>query len=823
MMIKQQDPLMKYIMNPNSINIGKEMGKGTFGKTFLATNNKYNKIIVKQIFNTDPQQTEQKRYLHDAKLAVSLSSPFIVPVVGFTNAQPYYMATQYMPKNLFSLSKHNKTLTPTQKTMVLLTIAKGLEYLHSKELTYSYFKYSNILFDENMNPKLADCWYSIFLSPKQIKKLLISSNQAAPEVASGGDITKKSDIFAFALLIYELAENVKPFSNIRSSKEYTKKITQGERPKFKKMSPELRKIIHKCWHNNPEFRPSASQIADEVMLYVDSLFPGTDANTVKQFLKSNTNNSETAKTATSNIASKSNEIFSYENHHRKRSKSRRHHSKPDIYVSDVIEPIPLTSEESIIPIILSNCQHQHFISCLQYCENELIPEKVISIIPIFISHFQSDVEEQYIDLLMSAFIRMVQRDAKFIRIFAERSLLSYLPFRGHLLGKTIFLIQYLLYYSPSSISTSHFKMFHILINKCPNEMMPLIHFFSYNSTRIDNIYPFVDILFNCINDYIETIQGTYLLQALLYMYYNNQQFAQARKSNIDEIIPKFFNSSIDGSIKLCYGYFCTINNGLNQLDSNILLKHLTKPNFVNTIVSVLLRRNELMTKEIFAKLVDLLTNENEEDTNDIWNLLCNIASNKIDEDLFLSVPKWIDCCLQNPEKGIVLISYLFKSIKLRQLITTSTKYVDTLNALKIDNDTEKFELVANLAANGRFNQKIVMYFSKSGMLQKITSIADQQSNIELKAKVLVMIEKMACFGFLNEFTTFVNSIIKLLTVKQYLPLAVHSVAMLSVSKEFTAKIAAKNGIMKYFKDLMRYKKYREDATTFLKKAGEITI
>ena len=104
--------------------------------------------------------------------------------------------------------------------------AKGLEYLHevaNPPVIYRDFKASNILLDENFNPKLSDFGLAK-LGPTGDKthvstRVMGTYGYCAPEYASTGQLTTKSDIYSFGVVFLEMITGRRAIDQSRPSEE----------------------------------------------------------------------------------------------------------------------------------------------------------------------------------------------------------------------------------------------------------------------------------------------------------------------------------------------------------------------------------------------------------------------------------------------------------------------------------------------------------------------------------------------------------------------------------------------------------------------------
>lgn len=100
--------------------------------------------------------------------------------------------------------------------------AKGLEYLHEQAnppVIYRDFKASNILLDEDFNPKLSDFGLAK-LGPIGDKtyvstRVMGTYGYCAPEYALTGKLTTKSDVYSFGVVFLEIITGRRVVDNTR--------------------------------------------------------------------------------------------------------------------------------------------------------------------------------------------------------------------------------------------------------------------------------------------------------------------------------------------------------------------------------------------------------------------------------------------------------------------------------------------------------------------------------------------------------------------------------------------------------------------------------
>lgn len=134
---------------------------------------------------------------------------------------------------------------------IALGAAKGLEYLHDRAnppVIYRDLKSSNILLDSDYNAKLSDFGLAK-LGPTGDKthvssRVMGTYGYCAPEYQRTGQLTVKSDVYTFGVVMLELITGRRAIDTMRSGKEQnlvewvslmTKKIKMDFLKKFRQI------------------------------------------------------------------------------------------------------------------------------------------------------------------------------------------------------------------------------------------------------------------------------------------------------------------------------------------------------------------------------------------------------------------------------------------------------------------------------------------------------------------------------------------------------------------------------------------------------------
>lgn len=227
------------------------LGEGGFGRVYKGRlENSGQLMAVKQLDRNGLQGNRE--FLVEVLMLSLLHHPNLVNLIGYcADGDQRLLVYEYMP--LGSLEDHLLDISPNQRPLGWYTrmkiaagAAKGLEYLHDKAnppVIYRDLKSSNILLDEEFNPKLSD--FGLAKLGPVGDKLHVSSRvmgtygYCAPEYARTGQLTLKSDVYSFGVVLLELITGRRAIDTTRPTEEQN--LVSWAQPLFKnpKRFPEM--------------------------------------------------------------------------------------------------------------------------------------------------------------------------------------------------------------------------------------------------------------------------------------------------------------------------------------------------------------------------------------------------------------------------------------------------------------------------------------------------------------------------------------------------------------------------------------------------------
>lgn len=147
---------------------------------------------------------------------------------------------------------------------LLLDVATGMAYLHSKHIVHGDLKSANIMVDEQ-RALIADFGLSRFRAELATSGFASSGSSImgtpgfiAPEMLAGSSARSPADVYAFAMVCYEvLSKGRSPFDDLPNVAAMLYKVAvERARPARPNGVPDaVWKMVERCWAHEPEDRP----------------------------------------------------------------------------------------------------------------------------------------------------------------------------------------------------------------------------------------------------------------------------------------------------------------------------------------------------------------------------------------------------------------------------------------------------------------------------------------------------------------------------------------------------------------------------------------
>lgn len=222
----------------------REIAAGGMARVYLATLRGAvgfeKRLVVKQI---RPELASDEgfvsRFVSEAKTAVGLSHPNIVPVYELGVEQGvYYIAMELCPGlTLYELLQSTGKLTPAEGAYVGVEICRALDYAHRKaKIVHRDVTPRNVLIDEEGAVRLIDFGIAAVVSG-DAHEVFGSPGHMPPEQLAGSSLTPATDVFAVSALLVEAWTGRPPFR--RESARESRRAMEEPVPSLSSTDAEL--------------------------------------------------------------------------------------------------------------------------------------------------------------------------------------------------------------------------------------------------------------------------------------------------------------------------------------------------------------------------------------------------------------------------------------------------------------------------------------------------------------------------------------------------------------------------------------------------------
>ncbi|KAF8508158.1 kinase-like domain-containing protein, partial [Gautieria morchelliformis] len=236
------------------------------------------KVAIKTIRvfpgNGDDEDKLLKRLWREYTAWTQAQHPLVLRCLGFTYDFPCGKGNN-LP-SLVAPWMSNGTLNtylksrPETVRLKLLDVAEGLLYLHAQNpaIIHGDLRGNNVLVLDSGRPCLSDFGLSKVLMLKGMSTtadVTGSVRWMSPELLNGDIeiVNTKSDVWAYGMTVLEIVSGHVPYNEVTNDAAVICRITQGHipsRPRDPGIADDVWGICQKCWHNEPELRPSMQHV-----------------------------------------------------------------------------------------------------------------------------------------------------------------------------------------------------------------------------------------------------------------------------------------------------------------------------------------------------------------------------------------------------------------------------------------------------------------------------------------------------------------------------------------------------------------------------------
>ena len=248
-----------------------QIGKGSYGKIYLAFDKKQEKKVALKIINKnflDILNKTEEAFIEQYMLKICNENKNIINLLGcFTTKEKLIFVLDYYKNGNFedylkNIQTENGLLSYETAKFYLAEILNILKYLQKNNISHLDLKPNNFLLDSRLHLKLIDFSTAKIQNKKfnlktkkfelnQEKKINLNNFIGTPQYCSPEILNNNvqnfftCDIWSFGIIMYELFHNKTPFDNYNLNK-MIENIKKGEFYLNEKLPNEIKDLIKKC-------------------------------------------------------------------------------------------------------------------------------------------------------------------------------------------------------------------------------------------------------------------------------------------------------------------------------------------------------------------------------------------------------------------------------------------------------------------------------------------------------------------------------------------------------------------------------------------------
>jgi serine/threonine-protein kinase len=241
------------------------VARGGMSTLFKATDLRNGKTVAIKIPHADMEADPilVERFKREAEIGQELDHPGIVKTYNGEQRSRNYMVIEWVEGRLLrSVFSEQCPLPIDRATRLTLRICEALDYMHKHGVVHRDLKPENIMVDGEDGIKLIDFGIAMKEDARRLtyagpSPLLGTPDYISPEQVKGQRGDQRSDIYALAIIFYEMLTGQTPFSGPNPLAVMNERLINDPKPVRKlrpEITPQLQEIFLRALERDPRHR-----------------------------------------------------------------------------------------------------------------------------------------------------------------------------------------------------------------------------------------------------------------------------------------------------------------------------------------------------------------------------------------------------------------------------------------------------------------------------------------------------------------------------------------------------------------------------------------
>lgn len=195
--------------------IGKPLGRGKFGRVYLAREKKSKFIVALKVLQKS--QLLRANFEHQLRREIEIQShlrhPNILRMYGyFYDSSKVYLILEYsIGGELYKKLQAKGRFDEKSSAKMIVQMAEALKYCHSKKIIHRDIKPENLLIGKNGEIKIADFGWSVHAPSSRRNTMCGTLDYLPPEIVRKEEHDEQVDVWSLGILLYEFLVGDPPF------------------------------------------------------------------------------------------------------------------------------------------------------------------------------------------------------------------------------------------------------------------------------------------------------------------------------------------------------------------------------------------------------------------------------------------------------------------------------------------------------------------------------------------------------------------------------------------------------------------------------------
>ncbi|HET9316892.1 MAG TPA: serine/threonine-protein kinase [Vicinamibacteria bacterium] len=250
------------------------LGRGGMGEVYRADDVKLGQPVALKFVRGALSAETRERLYAEVRVGRQLAHPGICRLYDVVEVDGQtFLAMEYVDgEDLASLLARIGRLPADKAIDITRDLCAGLAAMHDKGILHRDLKPGNVMIDGRDRARLTDFGLAVGLAGPTKPEFAGTPAYMPPEQLAGGPLTERTDLYAFALIAYEIITgrrfyDAKTMSDLLAQHRETK--TSQLASVARMVDPRVERLIAQCLDENPAARPASARA-------VLALLPGHD-------------------------------------------------------------------------------------------------------------------------------------------------------------------------------------------------------------------------------------------------------------------------------------------------------------------------------------------------------------------------------------------------------------------------------------------------------------------------------------------------------------------------------------------------------------------